>query len=96
MISVKVKAMMDLANAMGCYEQVLMLPEGSTLSDLLDALEEKYGKAVSQILHRNQKSTSNHSLIFMVNGRNVDFLDGIRTTLNDNDEIFFLSPAGGG
>ncbi|MGD2142217.1 MAG: MoaD/ThiS family protein [Candidatus Bathyarchaeota archaeon] len=35
-------------------------------------------------------------LAILVNGRNIDLLDGIETRLQDGDEIVFMPPAAGG
>ncbi|HHW04225.1 MAG TPA: MoaD/ThiS family protein [Thermoanaerobacterales bacterium] len=99
MISVKVKAIMDIADLFGCNEQVVSLPEGSKLSDLLDALGRKYGQAFAEILskiYKNEKEKHNRDLHLFLNGRNIVFLEGLETKLNDGDELFFLSPVGGG
>lgn len=99
MISVKVKAVMDIADLFGCNEQVVSLPEGSRLSDLLDALGKKYGQTFAEILrkiYKNEKEKHNRDLHLFLNGRNIVFLEGLETKLNNGDELFFLSPVGGG
>lgn len=96
MISVKVKAILDIADVFGCNEQVISLPEGSRLSNLLDALEEKYGQPFAQILYRDGNKKPSPGLHLLLNGRDIIFLDGLKTTLKDGDELFFLSPVGGG
>ena len=96
MISVKVKAILDMAAVLACREQVISLLEGSRLSNLLDALEEKYGQPFSEILYKDENRELSPVLILMLNGRNIVFLNGIQTGLNDGDELFFLSPVGGG
>jgi len=96
MISVKVKAIMKMAEVMGCHEQVMSLPEGSRIGNLLDVLEEKYGQPLSEILHKGDLGELRPNLIFLLNGTNILFLDGFETNLNDGDELFFLPPVGGG
>lgn len=96
MISIKVKAIMEMAQVMGRHEQVVSLPEDSRICNLLDALEENYGAPVSEILHRDETGGIRPNLIFVLNGSNILFLDGFDTKLKDGDELFFLPPIGGG
>lgn len=96
MISVKVKAILDMAAVLAGREQVIALSDGSRVSNLLDVLEDKYGKSFTEILFTNENRELSPNLILMLNGRNITFLDGLQSGLNDGDELFFLSPAGGG
>ncbi|MDI3480543.1 MAG: sulfur-carrier protein [Tepidanaerobacteraceae bacterium] len=99
MISVKVKSIMDIADIFGCHEQVISLPEGSRLSSLLDVLEKKYGQPFSAIrdkIYMRKEENNSRKINLFLNGRNIIFLDGLETQLNDGDEVFFLSPVGGG
>lgn len=96
MISVRFKAIMAMAMVMRCYEQVVLLPEGARLRDLLDVLEEKYGPPLIEILCRDECGRANPRIIFFLNSKNVLSLDGFNTLLNDGDEVFPLPPVGGG
>ncbi len=35
-------------------------------------------------------------LAILVNGRNIDLLEGLKTPLSDGDEVVFMPPAAGG
>lgn len=96
MIFVKVKAILELAVVLGSREQVISLPEGSQVCDLLDDLEGRYGKLFTEFLDENENRQLRPGLHLLLNGRNVVFLDGTDTRLKDGDELFFLSPVSGG
>lgn len=96
MISIRIKAILNLAAVLGGYEQLISLPEGSLVSDLLVVLEEKYGRAFNELLHKNGNKTEAFKVQLLVNGRNISNLDGLETEFNDGDELFFLPPIGGG
>ena len=59
----------------------------ATVGALLKALERRYGAPF-----REQQRTCK----VIVNGRNVATLQRGRTPLGDDDEVWFLPPAGGG
>lgn len=96
MISVKVKAILDLAEVFGGREQIISLSDGSQVSNLLDILESKYGKFFTEIMYKDENQELSSVYVLMLNGRNIAFLDGLQSVLNDGDELFFLSPVGGG
>ncbi len=97
MIVVKVKAILDLAAILGGREQVIPLPEGSRLNDILQALAKKYGQPFKDYLYANHEAEElRPELQLLLNGRNIFFLNGLKTELNEGDELFFLSPLGGG
>ena len=78
---------MDMAKVLGSREKEILLPANSLVSDLLLALEDSYKEPFAKIVYldaRNLKSS------IMLNGRNIEFLEGLNTVLNDKDTVFFL------
>ncbi|MEM1654804.1 MAG: MoaD/ThiS family protein [Nitrososphaerota archaeon] len=70
----------------------LELPEGSTIEDLLKKLEEQYGSRldISRLVGENS------NVKVLVNGREITYLDGLRTKLRDGDSVAFIPPVAGG
>lgn len=70
----------------------LELPEGSTIEDLLKKLEEQYGSRldISRLVGENP------NVKVLVNGREIMYLDGLRTILRDGDSVAFIPPVAGG
>jgi MoaD family protein len=76
------------------FEKITLKPN-SSVKDLLNYLVEKNGdKFDSYIYNSNRRFTRNISLI--LNGENIQNLQGFNTKLDNNDVISFLPPVGGG
>lgn len=96
MICVKVKAALGIAKILGGREQEICLPEASRLANLLEVLEKKYGKLLIDYLYLDKDMKLRPEVQLLLNGRNIIFLDGLNTKLNDGDELFLLPLMGGG
>lgn len=99
MITIKIKAIMKLAELFGKHEFNLSIPEGSRVSDVVDQLTEEYGKGFTDIIRDSELDAVNGlnwNVQYFLNGRNVIFLDGLSTEFQDGDVLFFLQPVGGG
>lgn len=96
MVSVKVRAIMDLADAFGCREQTVSLPDGARVADLLARLEARYGERFTGICYEPGSRRLSARVQVLVNGRNIALLEGTDTALSDGDDVFFLPPAMGG
>ncbi len=62
------------------------LPEGSTIRDLIDRLPEVIREKVI-----DENGDIRHPVEIAVNGRRIEFLNGLDTRLNDGDEVL-VSP----
>lgn len=93
MINVKIVASMDIAELIGDRETIMSLPRGSSLSDLLLELQEKYGEPITNFFYGTQRSLAQTVLL---NGRNIAFLEGTKTKLEDGDEVFLVPIVAGG
>ena len=96
MILVKVKAIFDIATIIGGREEVVSLPQGSKINDLLDLLEHKHGDLFRESIFSDRETELRSGLQLLLNGRMIAFLNGLQTELNDGDELFIMPPIGGG
>ena len=66
----------------------------TTVLELLNLLSDKYGKNLSQALFKN--SELSNEIIILVNGRHIVHLNGVKTEINENDEISLFPVVAGG
>ncbi|MHA1215324.1 MAG: ubiquitin-like small modifier protein 1 [Candidatus Hodarchaeales archaeon] len=94
-ITIKVKLFATFRQLTNINELILTFNEQQpTVYDVLKALCDKYPQLQDQIFDdSNQFKEWNHALI---NGRNVRFLEGLNTRLNDNDVLSVFPPVAGG
>lgn len=88
-----VKAFATLREILGGTGMLyLELPDGLTIGDLLEKLGERYGSRldVDRLVGENQ------NVKILVNGREITYLDGLKTGLRDGDSVAFIPPVAGG
>ena len=94
MMKVRVRAFATLSNLLGGGPLEVELPEGSTVGDLLSELARRLGRAFREAVMEGGR-LAEYVKVF-VNGRDIDFLSGLKTVLRDGDEVALIPPAGGG
>ena len=94
-MEVDVKFYAMLREATGKKVETVVLPEKSSVRDLIDLLVERYGDRFGYYIYDKQKRVRDY-LSFMLNGVNVNSLSGFETLLSDGDVVSFLPPIGGG
>ena len=67
----------------------------SNIINLLEQLTLKFGKKFEEMIFKDSTDLSKYVLI-TVNGKDIRTLKGLSTTLNQNDEIFFVPAIAGG
>ena len=72
----------------------LELPEESIVGVLVNRLARMSGQTVSGFLGEHR--IDDRDIAILVNGRNTELLDGLKTVLSDGDEVVFLIPTAGG
>jgi molybdopterin synthase sulfur carrier subunit len=89
-VKVKVKVFMTLREQFGWKEKIIELDKNSsTFKDLMDKVPE-IAWAIDK--YRGER----WSLIILVNGRNIEFLDKENTILKDGDVVALFPPLAGG
>ncbi|ADD09347.1 ubiquitin-like small modifier protein 1 [Candidatus Aciduliprofundum boonei] len=81
----KVKFFATLREITGKREEII---EGDNVGDVLKVLYEEYGEEF-------EKELKERSMI-LVNGKNIEHLEGLKTKVSEEDTISIFPPAGGG
>lgn len=96
MIKVKVRVFGDLIKLLG-NEMVIELNEGSEINDLILEIAGKvpdFREKVKSL--SSQQGITDFNFTILLNGANINLLNGPKTKLNDGDTVVFLPPAAGG
>jgi molybdopterin synthase sulfur carrier subunit len=94
-MEVDVKFYAMLREATGKKSETVELPEKSSVGGLIDLLVERYGDRFGYYIYDGQKRVRDY-ISFMLNGVNVNSLNGFDSLLNDGDVVSLLPPLGGG
>lgn len=76
------------------FERVV-LPNGSSVRDVIDLLVKRYGEEFERYIYDSEKRLRGY-LSYMLNGVNINSLKGFETPLRDGDILSLLPPVGGG
>lgn len=91
---VKVKFFGTLGNLVGKREAKLEFEEPITVIDLVYFLAMRYSDFKNYVLEKD--GNVRDFLSFLVNGKNITFLEGFKTNLKDGDIVAIITPVGGG
>lgn len=69
--------------------------EDSTIEDLLNRLDRKYGKKFEEYIFSGRKHKGLR-LLFLLNGKNIEQLDGFKTILQSGNVLTIIPPVAGG
>lgn len=92
-MKVTVRVFGDLARPLG-RRHALELDEGATVGTLTSRMAQEAGLKRQGYLGSYKVGGS--ELAILVNGRNIDLIDGVETVLRDGDEVVLLPPSAGG
>ena len=94
-MKVEVKFFTSLREITGKKTDEIQLQNDATVEELLTLLSKKYGKNFREYLY-DKKGKVQGFLSFLVNGKNINALEGFNTKLKQGDTIAILPPVGGG
>lgn len=94
-MEVEVRYYALLRELAGKRSEKVILPEGSSVRDLIELLVKRYGEGFERYIYDGEKRLRGY-LSYMVNGVNINSLDGLETRLRDGDILSLLPPVGGG
>ncbi len=92
-MKVTVRVFADLVPVIGRRHH-LEMDEGATVGTLTSKIAKKAGQ--KRRGHLGNYRITGGDLAILVNGRNIDLLEGLKTPLGDGDEVVFMPPAAGG
>jgi len=84
-MKVKIYTILALKKILGQREFEVSIPPGSTVKDLLSWMVNRWGDKLSPHLFKSGSDSLLPHIRFMVNGRSIEFLNGIETVLQDGD-----------
>jgi len=95
-IKVKVYTILTLKKVLGKREFEVSIPPGSTVKDLISWMVNEWGDKLSSHLFKPESDSLLPHIRLMVNGRSIEFLNGMETVLQDGDEFLMLPLVTGG
>jgi molybdopterin synthase sulfur carrier subunit len=95
-IKVKVYTILTLKKILGKREFEVSIPPGSTVKDLIFWMVNEWGDELSSHLFHPGSDRLFPHIRLMVNGRSIEFLNGMETVLQDGDEFSMLPIVAGG
>lgn len=95
MITVVIKTILMFKTIFGA-ESSMVLPEGSTLDDLLQAMADKWGDDFRTQVYQPGTTIPQERVRLMINGRDIAFLNRLQTQLHEADEVLIMPPVAGG
>ena len=95
-MTIKVQTILYLKKIVGAPEIEISVPRGCTLQGLLEKLANNRGEELASHLFKPNSTEILPHLRLMINGRDIGFLDGMKTELHDGNEVLILPPVSGG
>jgi molybdopterin synthase sulfur carrier subunit len=94
-MKVEVKFFTSLREITGKKVDEIQLQNTITVNELVTLLSEKYGKTFREYIY-NKKGDVQEFLSFLVNGKNINIMQGFDTKLQEGNVVVILPPIGGG
>ncbi|MEM2939923.1 MAG: MoaD/ThiS family protein [Candidatus Bathyarchaeia archaeon] len=96
-MKIEVRVFGDLIDFLGASKLTIEIGEGSKVADLISKMAEvKAGFREKMEVLSMRRGATDYGLTILLNGRNINVLDGLETQLKDGDTVVFLPPVAGG
>jgi len=94
-IKVAVRFFTTLREITGRKEEILEFSKPANVETVLKQLSREHGKDFDDYMFDELGDVQGH-LQILVNGKSVSTMQGLKTRLNDADQVAILPPVGGG
>ena len=94
-MKIEIKFFTSLREITGKKVETLQLEKSITIDLLLILLSNKFGKEFKEYVF-NKNGEVQDFLSFLINGKNINKLEGFATKLKEGDILAILPPVGGG
>ncbi len=102
LIRIKVGTILHVKEILGQRELELLRPGGSTVQELITSMIDTFGTRLSSVIYGSEKDGGQVAervfphVRIMVNGKDIEFLDGMATRLKEGDAVLILPMVAGG
>lgn len=96
LIQIKICTILGIKKVFGQREFDVTIAQGSRVRDLLFWMVNRWGEDLAVQLFQPGTDLPLPHVRFMVNGRAIDFLQGMETVLQEGDEFLMLPIVSGG
>jgi len=93
---VRVKMLGTIKDASGKEEEELILPDETHVARVLQRLTHEYGKRLDEVLLDQMLGSPLPNTLILLNGVEINNLDGLETPVRDGDTLILLPVAHGG
>ena len=94
-MNIEIKFFTYLREIVGKKKISLELKNIISVEELISLLAKKYGEDFREYIYYNNENVADF-LSFLINGKNINNLQGFGTLLRDGDIVAILPPVGGG
>ncbi|NWF86743.1 MoaD family protein [Candidatus Bathyarchaeota archaeon] len=95
MAKILIRFLAHVKEATGKELMEISVKNGETIEQILYVLCEKFGDRLKNVLFKKDGAVAENLIIF-VNGKNVMTEKGLKTTVNDGDQLMIFTPIAGG
>jgi molybdopterin synthase sulfur carrier subunit len=95
-MKITLHTILGIKQAIGQRLTEIELPPDSTVGDFISYMKVRWGEELNRHFFDPDTGTVVSYVRIMVNGRMIEFLEGMATTLHEGDEIVIIPPASGG
>lgn len=94
-MKVSVKFLASIREIVGSHEILFEISSGDSVESLLEILKSRFGAALKDAVGKPFED-ENPKIRILVNGRDIDFLQGEKTELKEGDTVVLIPPVAGG
>jgi len=93
---VKVKSYAILREIIGKESLRIIVDKNATVLTVLEDLVDRYGERLEKEIFNEAKTTLREYVAILLNGKNIQYINGLDTQLNHEDQLVILPILRGG